>query len=69
MSDTTQRLTMEEASQVLAEQVPGFFDILALSLNISTRALRTRIEDGALTKTQAIAALARMALDGTYRRT
>lgn len=57
------RLTMQEARQHIGEQVPRFAAVLGNALDLSPVPLRDAIAAGKVTKNQAIAALARRALD------
>lgn len=56
------KLTNEAVRQVLSEMVPGFSETLAKALGIAPADLYRRIEGGELTKTTALAALAKLAI-------
>lgn len=67
MNTKTDVLTMEDARQLLADEVPGFVAILSEALDISISDLFRRIERGEITRLATISALAQFAIDYRQR--
>lgn len=59
MDDKQDLLTCEEVRQHLAEEIPGFAQLLAAALGCKPVELFSKLEAGQLTKLEAIAALAK----------
>ncbi len=66
--ETSDRFTTEDARQRVAENVPGFFTVLAEAFGTTTADIHSRIEAGQLTKLDTIEALARLAIELKARR-